>query len=198
MPRIDGVAQRDAGPLVKVIYRLTRREVGKVVSPVTTLAHQPRLLLGYGLFEKAVASKPSIDEATRALVELKTAAQLNCPFCIDIGSHMAREAGVSEAQLLDLWRYEDSPHFDAHQHAALELAVAMTHTPMKVTDELFARAREHFDDAQMVELVNLIALENFRSRFNHTFGLTAEGFSDGMVCARPETVAAAPAATAVA
>jgi AhpD family alkylhydroperoxidase len=191
MPRIDGVAERDAGPLVKLIYRLSRREVGKVISPLTMYAHQPRLALGYGLFEKAVASKPSIDPVTRTLVELKTAAQLHCAFCIDIGSHLAREAGVTEAQLLDLWRHDESPHFDARQRAALDLAVAMTRTPLEVTDELFARAREHFDDAQLVELVNLIALENLRSRFNATFGLTADGFSEGMVCARPEGTPAA-------
>jgi len=196
MPRIEGVAPKDAGPVVKFMYRWSRRELGSVVTPLTLYAHQPRVALGYGMFEKAVAAKPSVDPAVRALVELKAAAQLHCAFCIDIGSHLAREAGVTEAQLLDLWRHDCSPHFDARQRVALDLAVAMTRTPLEVTDELFARAREHFDDAQLVELVNLIALENLRSRFNATFGLTADGFSEGMVCARPEGGAEAEPATA--
>jgi len=186
MTRIDGVAEGDAGPLVKLLYRWSRRELGSVVSPLTMYAHQPRVALGYGMFEKAVARKPSVAPTIRALVELKAAAQLNCAFCIDIGSHLAREAGATEAQLIDLWRHDDSPHFDAPQRVALDLAVAMTRTPMEVSDELFARAREHFADAQLVELVNLIALENLRSRFNGALGLTGDGFSEGMACARPE------------
>ncbi len=189
MTRIDGVATQDAGPLVRLIYRLTRRQLGRNVTPVTLYAHQPRLLLGYGIFEKAVAGSARIDAPVRVLVELKAAALLGCEFCIDIGSHLAREAGVSEAQLLDLWRYESSPHFDPPQRCALDLAVAMTRAPVDVSDELFARLRKHFGDAELVELVNLIALENLRSRFNATFGLGADGFSEGMVCARPEAVA---------
>src|SRR5271155_4609517 len=130
MTRIDGVAQRDAGPLMRLMYRWSRRELGSVVTPLTLYAHQPRVALGYGMFEKAVASKPSVDPTIRALVELKAAAQLSCAFCIDIGSHLAREAGASEAQLLDLWHHESSPHFDERQRCALDLAVAMTRTPL--------------------------------------------------------------------
>jgi 4-carboxymuconolactone decarboxylase len=187
MTRIAGVARRDAGPLVRLAYFLTRRQLGREVTPITLYAHQPRLLLGYGMFEKAVAGSARLDEAVRALVELKAAALLGCEFCIDIGSRLAREAGVSEDQLVDLWRHESSPHFDDRQRCALELAVGMTRTPVDVGDELFARLRGHFGDAELVELVNLIAVENLRSRFNAAFGIGAEGFSEGMVCASPET-----------
>lgn len=43
-----------------------------------------------------------------------------------------------------------------------------------------------------MELVNLIALENLRSRFNATFRIGAAGFSEWQVCARMETPADAP------
>ena len=48
----------------------------------------------------------------------------------------------------------------------LDYAVAMSRTPTHVTDELFAALREHFDERQLVELTNVIALENMRARFN--------------------------------
>jgi hypothetical protein len=50
-----------------------------------------------------------------------------------------------------------------------------------VPDELFAQRREHFDDAQLVELTATIATENFRGRFNWAFGLGSEGFADGQL-----------------
>jgi hypothetical protein len=55
-----------------------------------------------------------------------------------------------------------------------------------VTDDLFAALRERFDERQLVELTNVIALENMRARFNSAFDMTVAGFSDGMVCVVPE------------
>jgi hypothetical protein len=68
----------------------------------------------------------------------------------------------------------------------LDYAAAMSRTPAKVTDELFAAMREQFDERQLVELTNVIALENMRARFNCAFDMTPAGFSEGMVCVLPE------------
>jgi 4-carboxymuconolactone decarboxylase len=67
----------------------------------------------------------------------------------------------------------------------------MSRTPVEVSEELFNALREHFDDAQLVELTSVIALENLRGRFNLALGVGATGFSEGMVCATPERPAAA-------
>ena len=61
----------------------------------------------------------------------------------------------------------------------------MTRTPVTVPEELFAALRRHFDDAALVELTAAIAWENFRSRFNRVFDVTAQGFSEGAYCALP-------------
>ncbi len=71
----------------------------------------------------------------------------------------------------------------------LDYATAISHTPARVSDELFATLREHFDERQLVELTNVIALENMRARFNSAFDMTPAGFSEGMVCAVPEAAA---------
>ena len=82
----------------------------------------------------------------------------------------------------DLYRYRQSPRFDADERLVLDLAVGMTMTPVQVDDELFAELRARFDDAELVELVNLIAVENLRSRFNAAFAIGSAGFSEGMAC----------------
>jgi alkylhydroperoxidase family enzyme len=45
-----------------------------------------------------------------------------------------------------------------------------------VSDQLFARVRSHFGEAQVVELAAAVALENFRSKFNVALGIEAQGF----------------------
>jgi AhpD family alkylhydroperoxidase len=201
MTRIEGVSQRQANLVVRIIYRLVRREIAKMTDKrglmtgdIPIRAHRPSLLIGYGLLEKSVASRPRVEQRLRALAALKSAVMQGCEMCQDIGSQEARTSGVSDAQLLDLYRYRESEHFDETECLVLDLAVAMTLTPVQVGDELFAALRERFDDGQLVELVNLVALENFRSRFNATFAIGSTGFSEGMVCARMEPAGVAAAA----
>jgi len=72
------------------------------------------------------------------------------------------------------WR--DSELFSAMEKDALEYAEKMTITGEKVTDELWARLRGHFTEAQLVELTAAVAVENFRSKFNVPLGVEAQGF----------------------
>ena len=113
MTRIDVVPAKQAGPLVRLVYRLSRRQLGRDVDPVSVYAHLPRLLIGYGMFEQATAKQHRVEERLKALAETKAAAVVNCEFCCDIASSIAREAGVTEEQLLALPRYRESDEFTA-------------------------------------------------------------------------------------
>jgi alkylhydroperoxidase family enzyme len=97
-----------------------------------------------------------------------------------------RRSGLSDEQLLALPRYRESELFTNLEKLVLDYAVAMSRAPVDGPDELFAQLPEHFDEAQLVELTYVIALENLRGRFNLALGVGAAGFSEGMVCAVPE------------
>ncbi len=195
MTRIDGVSARAAGPLVRLIYRVSRRQLGREIENVGVYAHAPGLLIGYGMLEQASGRQHRVAERLKVLAQLKAGALVNCEFCSDIGSALAREQGIGEEQLLALPQYRDSDRFTALEKLVLDYAAAMSRTPATVTDELFAAMRERFDEPQLVELTSVIALENMRARFNCAFDMTPAGFSEGMVCVPLE---AAPEATAAA
>ena len=95
---------------------------------------------------------------------------------------MGRKVGLSEAKLRALADFEESPDLDAVEKLALRYAVGMTNTPVEVSDELFADLQSHFNNRQLVELTSAIAWENYRARFDHAFGIEAEGFSKGAYC----------------
>ena len=98
---------------------------------------------------------------------------------------MGRKQGITEQQLLDLPHFESSTAYSEIEKLVLHYTVAMTQTPVEVSDELFAELRKHFNPQQMVELTSAIAWENYRARFDHAFGIESEGFSEGAVCAIP-------------
>jgi alkylhydroperoxidase family enzyme len=194
MSRIEGVPERAAGPLIRLIYRVSRRRFRRDVEPVGVYAHAPTLLVGYGAFEQATSRQHRVDERLKVLAETKAAAVVNCEFCCDIASGLALDAGVTEGQLLALPRYRESDEFSALERLVLDYAVAISATPARVSDELFAQLREHFDARQMVELTNVIALENMRARFNSAFDMVPAGFTEGRVCVAPEPAPSALAA----
>jgi alkylhydroperoxidase family enzyme len=82
-------------------------------------------------------------------------------------------------------KYRSNSLFSETEKLVLEYADAMTHTPVEVPEALFARLREKFEEAQLVELTATLAWENYRARFDHAFGVEAEGFSSGSYCALP-------------
>ncbi|MHB8241343.1 MAG: carboxymuconolactone decarboxylase family protein [Solirubrobacteraceae bacterium] len=186
MTRIEGVQPRQAGPIVRLIFRLSRRQFGRDMDPLGVYAHTPRVLVGYGMFEQATGKQKRVEERLKVLAETKAAAVVNCEFCCDIASSLALDAGVTEAQLLALPNYRESSEFSELERLVLDYATAISRTPVRVSDELFASLREHFDERQMVELTNVIALENMRARFNSAFDMTPAGFREGLVCAVPE------------
>lgn len=193
MARIPLVSSQQASLAVKLAYFFTRRSMAKLaggetermLEPVQIYGHLPGLLRGYSRVEQATAALRLLDHRARALAELKTATVVQCEYCIDLGSRVARTWGLSEAELLALPRYRSSDLFDDRDKLVLDYAVAMTRTPADVPDDLFTSLQRHFSVPQLVELTHVIALENHRSRFNHAFGVGAAGFSEGMVCALP-------------
>ena len=85
------------------------------------------------------------------------------------------QAGADEDKIQEVPAWRESRRFSEMERAALEYAEAMTITGQRVSDELFARLRSHFDEAQIVELTAVVALENFRSKFNVPLGVESQG-----------------------
>ncbi|HWG27405.1 MAG TPA: hypothetical protein VG296_25055, partial [Actinospica sp.] len=72
MARIEKVSKRDAGPMVRLIYRLGPRmmkklagrtpETGSGLEPMEIWAYQPKMMMGMGKFNQAVRKGKSVDE----------------------------------------------------------------------------------------------------------------------------------------
>ena len=91
------------------------------------------------------------------------------------------EGGMDKLVEVTSWR--DSKLFSEAERLALEYAERITYTDQKVDDALVDKLKKHYSDAQIVELTAAIAMENFRSKFNPSLGVEAQGFC--MVPARP-------------
>ena len=195
MSRLPGVSDHDAGLSAKIAFFFTRRklarmaglETAEMLEPLRMYAHIPRLLGAYGRLEQAESKLDILSPRHRALAELKSATTVRCEYCIDLGSQIARQWGITDEELLALSDYRNASCFSGVDKLILEYATAVSRTPVEVSDRLFDALRAHFDTAQLVGLTHVIGLGNLRARFNIPLGIGASGFSGNRVCALADT-----------
>jgi AhpD family alkylhydroperoxidase len=122
-----------------------------------------------------------IEPRLRNLISLR-ASQINgCAFCLDMHWKDARAQGETEDRLyaLDAWR--ESPLYEDHERAALELCEAMTRIgDGHVPDEVWDRADEAFDEKELVHLMFAITSINSWNRLGITARLEPGTYEPGM------------------
>lgn len=87
---------------------------------------------------------------------------------------MSSRLGVSDEKIDAVLDYANKELFSEAERRALEFADAMTITGRDVSDELFARLREFYDEDALVELTATIAWENASSKFNRALRVPSQ------------------------
>jgi AhpD family alkylhydroperoxidase len=117
-----------------------------------------------------VVNESGLDPALLELVKMR-ASQINgCAYCIDMHSKDARARGETEQRLyaLDAWR--ETPFYSASERAALAWTEAVTRVAdSQVPDAVYAEAREHFGEQELVQLTLAIVAINGWNRLSIAF-----------------------------
>ncbi|MBB4929879.1 alkylhydroperoxidase family enzyme [Lipingzhangella halophila] len=172
--------------LYRVAERYARRKyAGMVPDPGKAMAHNWRVLLTYLLQEAGTARWNRLDPTLKALAVTASAARINCSWCMDFGYWEHTHAGIDPAKLRAVPSWRTSDVFSPLERRVLEFSEAATADPVEVTDDMVDLLRAELGEPAMVELAAIVALENQRSRFNSSLGLTSQGFGDH--CAVPAT-----------
>lgn len=109
----------------------------------------------------------------RSLIELVRlrASQINgCAYCIDLHVADARKAGEDERRLATVAVWQETPFFNERERAALEGAEVVTRiAETRVPGEVWARIKEQFTSAELVDLTLVVCTINLWNRFAIAF-----------------------------
>ena len=166
-----------------IMTRVARRMWGKVPDNAYVLWHHRPVLKAVLGFEQKVAKWDRLDPTLKSYAQLASAGVIGCSWCLDFGYFLAHDEGLDLARVSEVPRWRDSEVFTPLEREVLEYAEAMSVTPPLVTDDMVARLVEQLGAEAVVELTQVVALENMRSRFNSAAGLQSQGYSD--VCELP-------------
>jgi len=160
-----------------------RRAWGEVPDNAYVYWHNRPVLKAVLSFEGKVAKWRALDPTLKSYAQLASAGVIGCSWCLDFGYFLAHDEGLDLARVSEVPRWRDSEVFTPLEREVLEYAEAMSVTPPLVTDDMVARLVEQLGAEAVVELTQVVALENMRSRFNSAAGLQSQGYSD--VCELP-------------
>ncbi|MGH6840243.1 MAG: carboxymuconolactone decarboxylase family protein [Methylocella sp.] len=153
--------EKPKGLMMKLVYYFTRKQFGKVLTPVMVVS--ARLPLAFGLFTGKINKldkKLQLSPETAFLIREQVARINVCLFCIDIGRWAAIKESMTEAKFDALEQYGTSHLFTDAERAALDYATELT-KDKRVSPDTFARMSRFYSERQICEIVWLVASEHF-------------------------------------
>ena len=174
MPRLQPLPP-ETTPELKPHFDFFLSTLGFTPNSVLTMQRKPRLVQAFAQLNGAVMDPAGeVDLGFRRLVGHVASKAAGCLYCQAHTLLGAKNFGVSEAKLADVWVYATSPHYTLRERVALDFALAAAAQPNEVTDALFARLREHWSEGEVVELLGVVAMFGFLNRWNDTMATPLE------------------------
>lgn len=162
--------EKPSGLMMNLVYYFTRRQFGKVMTPIKVYA--ARMPLAFGMFTGKIAQldkKLKLPAETALLIRQQVARINVCLFCIDISRYFAMKEKMDESKIDALDNYQTSPLFTDAERAALDYATELTRDK-KVNPETFKRMASHYSEREICDIVWLIASE-------HVYNITNIGLN---------------------
>ncbi len=127
-------------------------------------AHAALLAMGKAVEE----SGP--DKAIVELAKLRVSQINNCAFCLQIHLNAARRLGIAPEKIDLVATWQEAGLFSEKECAALAWAEALAYLPgTSVSDEVHARARQHFSESELMWLSVAIANINAWNRLGAAY-----------------------------
>ena len=174
MPHVAPIARQDL-PKYEPFFQIAEQMMGGFVpNSLFTMGHRPEILEAFMILAGTINGPGSVDIGLKQLVAYVSSNAAGCRYCQAHTSAHAAHAGVDAEKIEHAFEFETHPLFSDGERAALRLARDSALVPNLVEAEHFDALRQHFDDAQIVELVAVCALFGFLNRWNDTMSTELE------------------------
>lgn len=174
MARVRSIPPEDLPEDLASIYRRFAGEYGPFANQVAVFAHVPAAIRH--LFPMLMELREAKTLPKRYLeLAIVTVSKLNeCHYCVAHHTPFLVPEGISAAGVARVLDYADHPEFDAVDKLVVEYSIAAWENSNRIPEALFRRLRQHFSEAQIVELTLRITLCGFFNRFNDAMGIEEE------------------------
>jgi alkylhydroperoxidase family enzyme len=171
--------EKPRGVLLKAVYFFTRRQFGKVPTPLAVFsARMPTAFLTFYGKVSRLDRKLKLPPQTAVLIRERVASINACLFCMDASRWYATRQSPDNAARFDaLPDYRTSPLFTAAERAALDYVTELT-SNKSVQPDTFARLARHYSEREICDIVWLVASEHVYNMTNVGLGIGSDGMCE--------------------
>jgi uncharacterized peroxidase-related enzyme len=173
MARVRDVALEEVPPDLRPLYERFSSDYGPFANQVRVIAHRPPALAHLMGMLLELAGEALLPKRYLEIALVATSKLNACRYCVAHHTPRLVDQGLPAATAAAILE-PDCPGLEEVDRLVRDFAVAVTLTPQRIPDAMFARLKEHFDDAQIVELTLRTALCGFFNRFNDALQIEIE------------------------
>jgi len=174
MARVRNVPSSELPKDAAEIYERFAAEYGPFANQVAVFAHVPAAVRHLMAMLMELREAKTLPKRYLELA-IVTVSKLNeCHYCVAHHKPFLVVEGVSAPGIDRILDYQDHPEFDAVDKLVVEYSIAAWTEPNRLRDALFLRLKQHFSEAQIVELTLRITLCGFFNRFNDALQIDEE------------------------
>ena len=159
MARVSSIEADQASPEVKEIYEQTLK--GKPGSVQKLMAHRPQMLKNFLPFYASVGR--SLDRKLYEMIYIRVSMINECKYCLQHHLAASKRVGLTPTDWAAL-KAGNYSSFAPKEAGALTYADKLTRSPQSANADDFVGLKQHFNDAEIVDLHSLVGLVNLTNR----------------------------------
>ncbi len=175
MALVPPLDDEDFDPELLEFVQFFKGPLGVVPNSVRTMARRPEIARAFTNLNIAVMKcDAGVTPEFKRLIGYMTSYVSGCRYCQAHTILGSERFGSTEERLHDVWNFDNSPHFNDAEKAALTFARAAAMVPNEVDEEISNTLRQHWHHGEIVEITAVIALFGFLNRWNDSMGSVLE------------------------
>jgi len=152
MPRLDYLDDADLSAEA-LEYVANAEKAGSPDPRVLRIIFRTNAGVAWYRYWLALSNDGILERDLKELCRVKIAFDHTCGYCGTVRSSAARDVGLTEDKIQEVWDFENSNVLSDREKTALRFADHLKHDISKADDDAFyAQLREHFSEAEIVEL----------------------------------------------
>jgi uncharacterized peroxidase-related enzyme len=174
MARVRSIPSSELPADLAAIYDRFASMYGPFANQVAVFAHVPAALRHLMSMLMELREAGTLEKRYLELAIIVVSQLNECDYCVTHHKPFLAVTGISSAGIDTLMKFQNHPELDDIDKLVVEYTIAVWTNPHRLRDHLFRRLREHFSEAQIVELTLRLTLCGFFNKFNDALQIEEE------------------------
>ena len=183
MARVRSIPSSELPADLAAIYDRFVSLYGPFANQAAVFAHVPAALRHLMAMLMELREANTLPKRYLELAIIVVSRLNECDYCVAHHKPFLAVEGISPSGIDAVMEWQNHPELTEIDKLVIEYTIATWNNPHRLRDSIFVRLREHFSEAQIVELTLRLTLCGFLNKFNDALGIEEEAEATARVAA---------------